>query len=229
MSQLALKKSEYNQIRAQATDTRKRESLNSQVISNSDDIVLQAMRYIISNDPNLLYAALVVCTGLRPIEIAKVAQFSTKLNNQQNNPEFWACQQKFAKRGTMKTKYNQCRDRCFLCPYWLIERGLNIIIVRKRWPCKHLTKYSTHWQQILEKAYPQLPGCNARLFRRFFAAYAYHYFAKSFFVSGVSQSSVVGFASWMLGHANLEEQVSPIHRLCYSRSQNSICLNKGVN
>jgi len=111
----------------------------------------------------------------------------------------------------MKSKYNQCRDRCFLAPYWAIERALSI--VRKRWPCKYLTnldvnrKFSTHWQQILEKAYPQLPGCTAKLFRRFFAVYAYQYFSKSFFVGGVSQSSQVGFASWMLGHTNLEDQI----------------------
>ena len=113
LTKLALHKQEYNQIRAQATDVRKKESLNVQVISNSDDLVLQALRYLTSNDPNLLYAALVVVTGLRPIEIAKVALFSTKLNNNQTYPAFWACQTRFAKRGTMKTKYNQCRDRCF--------------------------------------------------------------------------------------------------------------------
>ena len=113
LTKLALQKQEYNQIRAQATDVRKKESLNVQVISNGDDIVLQALRYLVSNDPNLLYAALVVVTGLRPIEIAKVALFSTKLNNTQNYPAFWACQTRFAKRGTMKSKYNQCRDRFF--------------------------------------------------------------------------------------------------------------------
>jgi len=88
LTKLALHKQEYNQIRAQATDVRKKESLNVQVISNVDDIVLQALRYLVSNDPNLLYASLVVVTGLRPIEIAKVSLFSTKLNNTQTYAVF---------------------------------------------------------------------------------------------------------------------------------------------
>jgi hypothetical protein len=143
--------------------------------------------------------------------VVKMAKFSTKLNNEQGDKSAWfACQTRFAKRGTMKTKYNQCRDRCFLVPYWLVERALDK--VRRRWPVKHLSnveinrKFATHWGKILVKAYPQWPGITARLCRRFFAVYAYAFFGRSFFMEGSSQSSLIGFASWMLGHADLESQ-----------------------
>jgi hypothetical protein len=148
---------------------------------------------------------------MRPIEIAKMALFQTNLNNKQEHQSFWACQTRFAKRGTMKSKYNECRDRPFLCPYWLVERAL--VIIRKRWPTRGLTnreisrKYSSHWQKILQKGYPQLPGITARLCRRFFAVYSFHYFGKSVFIGGESQASLNGYASWVLGHASLEDQV----------------------
>jgi hypothetical protein len=52
-----------------------------------------------------------------------------------------------------------------------------------------------------------LPGITARLCRRFFAVYSFNYFGKSVFVGGESQSSLNGYASWVLGHASLEDQV----------------------
>jgi hypothetical protein len=53
------------------------------------------------------------------------------------------------------------------------------------------------------------PGITARLCRWFFAVYAYQYFGKSFFMEGNSQSSLIGFASWMLGHAGLTSNSLP--------------------
>jgi hypothetical protein len=211
LSEIALSKKEYNAIRQQNNDVRKRGAMSVHVVSNADDLVLQAMTYLTSRDPNLLYCGLLLVTGLRPIEIVKMAAFATKLNNKQGEKDAWfACQTRFAKRGTMKTKYNQCRDRCFLVPYWVVERALEK--VRHRWPVKHLSnveinrKYASHWGKILVKAYPQWPGITARLCRRFFAVYAYHYFGTGFFMDGSSQSSLIGFSSWMLGHADLEGQ-----------------------
>ena len=103
------------------------------------------------------------------------------------------------------------RDRPFLVAYWLIERAVSI--VRTRWPTRGLTnreisrKYSSHWQKILQKAYPQVPGITARLCRRFFAVYSFHYFGKSVFIGGESQASLNGYASWVLGHATLEDHI----------------------
>ena len=211
LSKLALSKKEYNEIRAKNSDARKRGAMDVVTISNGDAIVLQALRYITSSDPNLLIAALFPLTGMRPIEISKMALFQTKLNNRQEHQAFWACQTRFAKRGTMLSKYNECRDRPFLVPFWLVERALAII--RKRWPTRSLTnreisrKYSSHWQKILQKAYPQVPGITARLCRRFFAVYSFHFFGKSVFIGGESQSSLNGYSSWVLGHATLEDQV----------------------
>ena len=211
LSKIAMSKKEYNEIRRLNNDVRKKGAMSVSVIANADAIVLQAMQYMTSSDPNLLYCGLLIVTGMRPIEIVKMAAFSTKLNNAQGEQSPWfACQTRFAKRGTMKTAYNQCRDRCFLVPYWLVERALEK--VRRRWPVKHLNnveinrKFATHWGKLLVKAFPQWPAVTARLCRRFFAVYAYHYFGKSFFMEGSAQSSLIGFCSWMLGHASLDEQ-----------------------
>ena len=212
LSEIALTKQEYRAIRARATDSRQRGALNVQVIANTDDIMMQALRYLDSDDPKLVLAAIFPLTGLRPIEVVKIAQFSAKLNQKQTHPAFWACQTQFAKRGTRKARGTDCRDRCFLAPFGHIERALQII--RARWPAQHLTsvqvnaKYCKEFQRILQQCYPSVPGANAKLFRRFFAVCAYKYFGQAAFLAKASsQSSLVGFASWMLGHANLEDQV----------------------
>lgn len=57
------------------------------------------------------------------------------------------------------------------------------------------------------QSYPQVPGITARLCRRFFAVYSFHFFGKSVFIGGESQSSLNGYSSWVLGHATLEDQV----------------------
>ena len=208
---IALTRKEYHDIRSDANDRRRRGAMNTIVVSNADAVVRQALQYLTSSDPNLLYPALLVTTGLRPIEIVKVGRFSAKLNNQQEHGSFWGCQSRFAKRGTMKTEYHQCRDRPFLAPYWLIERALTL--VRKRWSVRHLSnmeinrKFSTHWGNILRKAYPMLPGITAKICRRFFAAFAYSYFSKGFFLAKSGQASQPGFTSWVLGHYQLEDTV----------------------
>lgn len=208
---IALTRKEYHDIRSDANDRRRRGAMNTIVVSNADAVVRQALQCLTSSDPNLLYPALLVTTGLRPIEIVKVGRFSAKLNNQQEHGSFWGCQSRFAKRGTMKTEYHQCRDRPFLAPYWLIERALTL--VRKRWSVRHLSnveinrKFSTHWGNILRKAYPMLPGITAKICRRFFAAFAYSYFSKGFFLAKSGQASQPGFTSWVLGHYQLEDTV----------------------
>ena len=83
LSAIALTKQEYNGIRKLNNQIRKKGAMSVHVVSNADQIVLQALGYLTSRDPNLLYSALLVVTGLRPIEIVKMAEFSTKLNNSQ--------------------------------------------------------------------------------------------------------------------------------------------------
>ena len=113
---------------------------------------------------------------------------SGRYNKQGEHSAWWACQTRFAKRGNMKTKQSQCRDRCFLVPYWMVERAL--LKIRERWPVTKFNnvainrKFSTHWQNIIQKAYPGWPGITARGMRRFFAVYAYSYFGNSIFTEG---------------------------------------------
>ena len=71
LDKIALKKSEYNEIRKTASATRRRGALSVQIISNADAILIQAMQYIVSSDPNLLMAAIYPLSGLRLIEIVK--------------------------------------------------------------------------------------------------------------------------------------------------------------
>ena len=61
---LALSKKEYNGIRKLNNDVRKKGAMSVHIVSNCDDIVLQSMQYMTSSDPNLLFCALLVCTGL---------------------------------------------------------------------------------------------------------------------------------------------------------------------
>jgi hypothetical protein len=89
LERIKLQKKEYAEIRKKQTTVRSKGALNVKVISNADDIVLQALQYLTSNRAEFNYAALLILTGLRPIEIMKVAQFKTKLNNQQGNKTGW--------------------------------------------------------------------------------------------------------------------------------------------
>ena len=59
----------------------------------------------------------------------------------------------------------------------------------------------------MQKAYPQWPGVTAKMFRRFFAVYSYEYFGKSGFMGTPSMSSLNGYASYVLGHLDLDSQV----------------------
>jgi hypothetical protein len=72
LEKIKLQKKEYAEIRKKQTTVRSKGALNVQVISNADDIVLQALQYLVSNRAELNYAALLILTGLRPIEIMKL-------------------------------------------------------------------------------------------------------------------------------------------------------------
>jgi hypothetical protein len=213
LKKLALTRGEYNEIRKEALDSRKRGALNVLTVSCADALLLQAYQYLLGNDPRTLLPAAILLSGARPIGFIKTNKFSTSLHqSQQAYPEFWARQVKFAKKGAHKATYNASRDRCFLCPYYLYERAQKIC--RAHWKAKRLSnvqvssKYSSQFDKLIKKAFPQLPGINARLCRRLFAAIAFQYFGKSFYLGmQQTQASMPAFASWHLGHSNLDSQV----------------------
>jgi hypothetical protein len=220
LTKIRLSKKEYGELKKRNNDARVKDGLSVINIGNADLVVKQAMQYIVSSDPNRLWPALAILTGLRPVEIFRTAKFTTTLNNKQSHPGFWACQTRFAKRGTMKVEDMGCRDRPFLVPYFLIERAMRIC--RKRWPYivtqkdgtvkaldnrKLSAKYSSNWATLLQKAFQMIPGITPKLCRRFFAVYSYEYFGKSVFISGETQSSLNMYASWVLGHVTLGDQV----------------------
>jgi hypothetical protein len=123
LEKIKLQKKEYAEVRKQQTTStvRSKGALNVQVISNADNIVLQALQYIVSNRAQL--RCIIDTDWAISIEIMKVAQFKTKLINKQDalgqdGVVCMTCQTRFGKRGNMKVKYNECRDRCFLAPYY---------------------------------------------------------------------------------------------------------------
>ena len=96
---ISLSQIEYKYLLKKKNDTRSRNALRIITIENSDEIVMQAYKYSTTFSPQLAMSSLLVLTGLRPIEIARVATFSPNLNQKQAQPEFWAAQTRFAKRG----------------------------------------------------------------------------------------------------------------------------------
>lgn len=203
---IRLSTAEYREIRSAYQAKRQKEGTSVRSVPNVDLIVKQALEYLCSWSPNLIWCGLVVCTGWRPIEILKVAEINMKTQNQHIHQGFWACQSAFAKRSHAIHKYDICRDRPFLAPVWLIERGMQI--VRKRWRTAGLTnreinqKYGKHLTQILQRGFPNLVKPTHVLFRRLFAAYSFMYFKED--MPGMSADT---FASWVLGHAVLSDQI----------------------
>ena len=201
-----LSNKEYSEIRSAYQAKRQKDGSSVQVIPNCDELVRTALQYLCTSDANLMWCGMVVCTGWRPIEILKVAEINLKPTNSHLHTGWWACQTAFAKRSQRLHKYDQCRDRPFLAPAWLIDRGLKL--VRKRWPTAGLTnrqinqKYGTHHQEILQRGFPNLVSPTHVLFRRMFAAYSYIYFKDD--MPNMSQDT---WSSYVLGHAVLNDQV----------------------
>jgi hypothetical protein len=208
LQQIKLTRTEYSSIRTNYQKKRAKEAMSVTVIPNADKLVQAALAYIASDDPRLVYAGLVVCSGWRPVEILKVARVTFNLTDSSRiHPGHWLCQNRYAKRGNVKAEYAtlQCRDKPFLCPAWLVKRALKII--RAKWNVGVLSnqeihiRYGTHMSNLIKKAYPFIMNISHVLLRRFYAAYAYIYFKDDF-----PRISPIAFTSHCLGHVILGDE-----------------------
>jgi hypothetical protein len=205
---IKLTRTEYSSIRTGYQKKRAKEAMSVTVIPNADKLVEAALAYIASDDPRLVYAGLVVCSGWRPVEILKVARVTFNLTDSSRiHPGHWLCQNRYAKRGNVKAEYAalQCRDKPFLCPAWLVERALKMI--HAQWNVEVLSnqeihvRYGTHMSNLIKKAFPFIMNVSHVLLRRFYAAYAYIYFKDDF-----PRISPIAFTSHVLGHVVLGDE-----------------------
>ena len=81
LKKLALTRGEYNEIRKEALDSRKRGALNVLTVSCADALLLQAYQYLLGNDPRTLLPAAILLSGARPIGFIKTNKFSTSLHH----------------------------------------------------------------------------------------------------------------------------------------------------
>ena len=207
---LKLRKSEYKALREDYREKRDKEGFNLAVVSNADILVSQALEMLTSNDFRVLWPAVVLCSGLRPIEILTV---DIKPGPTQKHPHdsWWVCISKWAKKGeNVKIAKNRdfCRDHPLLCPAWIWCRAIKII--RAHFNQHKLTKrqlhqrYNKYWLQLLVKGYPQLVKPTHVLLRRFYAKYSFIYFRNEF-ENVISENS---YTSWVLGHTSMEPALS---------------------
>jgi hypothetical protein len=210
LDKLKLTKAEYKSIRDAYRKKRDKESFNMIVIQDGALLVKTALELIVSSDFRQLWAAAILVSGLRPIEILTVKVRLTPQNTSHQKPEYWVCVSGWAKKSHSKNavKRDFCRDHPLLCPSWLFCRALKII--RAHFCKERLTKrgyhnrYNRYWLQLLQKGYPQLIKPTHVLMRRAYAKISYLYFENDF-PNAVNETS---FISFVLGHTSMEPALS---------------------
>ncbi len=104
VKKLALTMPEYDEIRARYHTTRQNEALNVPTIKCPDALCRHGLQLVRDRtDPWACFVGLLMCTGLRPVELLRTAEFDTELNHHKQGyhierPDFWARQLSFAKR-----------------------------------------------------------------------------------------------------------------------------------
>lgn len=260
LKKLALSQPEYDQIRARYQTTRQNEALNVPTIRSPDALCRHGLQLVRDRkDPWACFVGLLMCTGMRPIELLRTAEFDKDLNHIRQGyaierPDFWARQLKFAKRRAAKKKEGRprenddasdadefsftpgiddtgddeannrrlladpmaapTRDRCFLCPAQTIFDGLRFIRESFDIPddATNIDLNNMFEGKILravQRCLNTKAKMTCRILRRFFAAYALHFFP---FINGTPVSHVC-FAAWHLGHQLLEGQILAYHSL----------------
>ena len=194
MKQIRLTKDEYSEIKRNANTRRYVAAKEVRTINNSDELVVHASKLLLSNDPESLFAALLLVTGMRPCEILKVAEFSC-CDNTNKYAMFSLKQTRFAKR---KSDVQEPRDRCLLAPCTLVLRAIQIVRAFYKTETMSNIDINNRFKSCikLQDHYPMLECVTPRLLRRCFAAIAFYFFADH---SG-SFSSYPFFCAHHLGH-----------------------------
>ena len=197
-------------LRESYREKRDKEGFNLAVVNDADKLVSQASEMLTSDDYRVLWPAVVLCSGLRPIEVLTV---DIKPSPEEKHPHdsWWVCVSNWAKKGdNVKVAKNRdfCRDHPLLCPAWIWCRAMKKI--RAHFNKQKLTKrelhqrYNKYWLQLLAKGFPQLVKPTHVLLRRFYAKYSYLYFQNEF-ANPISENS---YTSWVLGHTSMEPALS---------------------
>ena len=207
LNALKLSAKEYKSLHEAYREKRDKEGKDLRTINDSDKLVQSALEMITSSDFRVLWPAVIVCSGLRPIEVltCKIKE-SPEAKHVQD--AFWVCVSNWAKKGDPRVGRDMCMDHPLLCPSYLWVRAVKII---RAYFCKEpLTKreysqrYSKYWLQLLRKGFPNLIKPDHVLFRRFYAKYSFLYF-KNDFENVIGENSYI---SHVLGHTSTEPALS---------------------
>ena len=204
LSQLRLQPQEYQILKQRDAAKKEADGADARVIHSGDDIIRQALILLQSSDPRLLWPAVIVCSGLRPIEILTTLIRPAPQYKRGNHDDFWVCIKGYAKKGNVKdvAERDMCRDRPLLCPSWLFIRAIGIL--RERFTMVGLTnkkmhaKWGTYQIGLLEAAFPNVMKPTHVLFRRLYAKAAWAYYFDE-----MGDMTENYFTSWVLGHSNM--------------------------
>ena len=207
LEKLRLSRKDYKSLREAYREKRDKEGKDLRTIHDSDKLVESALEMITSSDFRVLWPAVQLCSGLRPIELL-TCKIKELPDSKHIHPEFWVCISGWAKKGDPRMGRDFCVDHPLLCPAYLWVRAVKII---RKYFCKEpLTKreysqrYSKYWLQLLRKGFPNLVKPDHVLFRRFYAKYSFLYF-KNDFESVIGENSYI---SHVLGHTSTEPALS---------------------
>ena len=199
LAELKLERKEYAELNKIADKKRASAAKDVTVIDNAPEIVQRAIDFLKTNNPDLVFIALLVLTGCRPVELLRAADFDAPQDKHGKKHKYFACQTAFAKR----RHDAEPRDRPFLVPYKDVKKGLDI--VRQTFSCEGLNntqinnQYNSYFNRILREKFPEL--LTMRLCRRFFAVYAYETFGKMKYNRvDETHGSLIAFSSHVLGH-----------------------------
>jgi hypothetical protein len=210
LAQLRLSRKEYKELANAYREKRDKQGRNLQfhTVHDSDVLVQRSLEMMTSSDYRVLWPALVVCSGFRPVEVLTANIKETPSSSNHIHPGFWICVSNWAKK---KRGSDFCRDHPLLCPSWLFTRGIGIV---RKYFCKvPLTKrqlsqrYSKYQLQLLQKAFPNMVNPTHVLFRRFYAAYSYKHYKEDF-------QGIIGknnYITHVLGHTSTEPSLSYIN------------------
>lgn len=203
LAALKLTPDEYETLKENQDESRARAANNVPVITNVDDIYMQAIRLLKTNEPSKLVSALLVLTGLRPIDIFAKAEFAPPVKQAKYNA-FSVAQVRFAKRKQDGPQVP--RNRVFLAPAKLILPAIDK--VRKYYKTANMTAIQINNSLKLKQLkddYPMVKDPSPRLFRRLFASLGHYWFSD---FSG-KEASLAAWASHHLGHEWFGQQALP--------------------
>jgi hypothetical protein len=109
LAQLRLSRKEYKELANAYREKRDKQGRNLQfhTVHDSDVLVQRSLEMMTSSDYRVLWPALVVCSGFRPVEVLTANIKETPNSSNHIHPGFWVCVSNWAKK---KRGSDFCRD-----------------------------------------------------------------------------------------------------------------------